>query len=182
MPLPSEGPALVVANHCSGLDPLLMIAACQRPLRFLIAKEQYERFGLQWLFAAVGCIPVDRDGRPEVALREAVRALQRGEVVALFPEGGIHTDGRPRRLKRGVWKLAQLGACPVYPLHIEGVAGAGRIFGALWRRSRARVHAHPPITCGDAPDPCLEAIARCITHVPEPTAAGPAAKVHNVLP
>lgn len=163
IPLPESGPALVVANHISGLDPLLLIAASPRPLRFLIAREEYERFGLQWLFRAVGCIPVDRAGRPEQALRAAIRALQAGEVVALFPEGRIHADDAPRRLKPGVWKLAQIGDCPVHPVHIDGVRGRGRILGALLLRSRARLTVHDPTPCGRLPmHDCLDALAGLI--------------------
>ncbi len=56
---------MVVANHISGLDPLLMAAASRRSLHFMIAREQYERFGLKWLFRMAGCIPVDRERAPE---------------------------------------------------------------------------------------------------------------------
>ncbi|SCZ50288.1 1-acyl-sn-glycerol-3-phosphate acyltransferase [Thiohalomonas denitrificans] len=171
VPLPAEGPALVVANHLSGLDPLVMIAASPRPLRFLIAKEEYERLGLRALFKAVGCIPVDRAGRPERAFREAVKALQSGEVVALFPEGGIHTGDKRPPLKRGVWKLAQLAGCPIYPLHIEGIAGEGRIVSALLRRSRIRVFAHPPITCSGDASTCLDAVYESIGMAPDPLSA-----------
>ena len=58
--LPVSGGVLVASNHVSGLDPLLLIAASPRPLRFLIAREQYQRWWLRWLFRAVGCIPVER--------------------------------------------------------------------------------------------------------------------------
>lgn len=144
LPLPRHGAALVVANHVSGLDPLLMIAAAHRPLRFLIAREQYERFGLQWLFRAVGCIPVDRGASPHRALAAARRALARGEVVALFPHGRIHLDREgPARLRRGILHLAQLSGAPVYPLRIDGVRGEGRTISAVWRRSRARIAVFP---------------------------------------
>jgi 1-acyl-sn-glycerol-3-phosphate acyltransferase len=85
VPLPEEGPALVVANHISGLDPMMMIAACQRPVHFIIASEQYYRFGLNWLFRLGGCIPVDRSSRDDSAFRAALQALHDGKVVGLFP-------------------------------------------------------------------------------------------------
>jgi 1-acyl-sn-glycerol-3-phosphate acyltransferase len=65
----------------SSLDPFLLLTACKRPLRFLVASEEYERPILNWLFIASGCIPVDRVGRPEKALREAFRALQQCETT-----------------------------------------------------------------------------------------------------
>lgn len=140
--LPTEGGALLAANHVSGLDPLLLIAACNRPLRFLIAEEEYNRFGLTWLFRAVGCIPVDRGGRTDAAFRAAVRALKSGEVVALFPHGRIHLDAVDEaRVKPGVLRLAQLAEVPVIPARITGVAGEGAVFTCLFRRSRARISA-----------------------------------------
>src|SRR5688572_9865683 len=82
MVLPDTGGALVASNHVSGLDPLLLIAASRRPLRFMIAREQYERWGLKWLFRAVGCIPVERSHNPRAAFHAARAALERGEIVA----------------------------------------------------------------------------------------------------
>lgn len=155
--LPSDGPAILVSNHISGLDPLLMLAASRRRLRFIIATEQYHRFGLQWLFRAVGCIPVDRSGRPERAFREALRVLREGEVVALFPHGKIHLDSEPsRHLKGGAIRLAQLADCPIYPMRIEGVRAQGTIFRAVLLRGQALLYNRPRLDCHDtAPRECL---------------------------
>ena len=138
--IPDNGPAIVVSNHVSGLDPLLLVSCSHRPLRFLIAREEYERFGLNWLFKAVGCIPVDREGRPERALRAALQALRADEVVALFPHGKIHLDSDPpRRLKPGAARLAQFSDCPMIPVRITGVRGQGHVMPALFLRSQANV-------------------------------------------
>ena len=162
LPLPSHGPALVVANHISGLDPLLMIAVCHRPVRFLIAREQYERFGLQWLFRAVGCIPVERGGNTKPALAAARKALQRGEVVALFPHGRIQlADEPPIRLKQGIVHLAKFSGAPVYPLYIDGISGAGHTIGAVFRRSCVRLTAFAPLYyTDDEPERMLATLAR----------------------
>ena len=162
LPLPKHGPALVVANHVSGLDPLLLIAASERPLRFIIAREQYERFGLHWLLHAVGCIPLDRAASAHRALAAARHALQHGEVVALFPHGRIHLDTEePARLKPGILHLAKLSGAPVYPLRIEGVSGAGRTVSAVFQRSRAKLTIYPHIYYQeDAPDSLLEVLGR----------------------
>jgi 1-acyl-sn-glycerol-3-phosphate acyltransferase len=162
--LPATGSALVVSNHVSGLDPLLMIAASRRPLRFIIAREEYERPGLKWLFKAIGCIPVDRNRRPELALRLALRALQAGEVVALFPHGRIHLDNHPpRKLKGGVAWLARRARCPVIPVRIEGVRAQGAILPAVFLRSHARLRGFPGVDCAGAHhDDCLEELARHI--------------------
>jgi 1-acyl-sn-glycerol-3-phosphate acyltransferase len=144
--LPKRGPAIVVANHVSGLDPLLLLASARRPLRFVIAREEYERFGLTWLFRAVGCIPVDREKKPEQALREALRCLRSGEVVALFPHGRIHLDtDPPRRIKAGAIRLSQITGAPIIPHRINGIRGAGGVIGGVLLRSRARIRAGSPI-------------------------------------
>jgi len=163
--LPKHGPALVVANHVSGLDPLLLIAASQRPLRFIIAREQYERFGLHWLLRAVGCIPLDRAASPHRALAAARRALQHGEVVALFPHGRIHLDHEgPARLKPGILHLAKLSGAPVYPLRIDGVRGAGHTVSAVFMRSRARLTLFPHLYYDeDEPERLLETIAQLLS-------------------
>jgi 1-acyl-sn-glycerol-3-phosphate acyltransferase len=144
--LPRTGPAIVVANHLSGLDPLLLIASARRPLRFMIAREQYQRFGLTWLFRAIGCIPVDRESRPEKALRAALRALHQGEVLALFPHGGIHLPSDPpRRLKPGAARLAQLTGAPLIPQRISGIRGAGSVVAGVLLRSEAQIELLPPV-------------------------------------
>jgi 1-acyl-sn-glycerol-3-phosphate acyltransferase len=168
LPLPEHGPALVVANHVSGLDPLLLIAACHRPLRFIIAREQYERFGLHWLLRAVGCIPVDRAASPHRALAAARHALQHGEVVALFPHGRIHLDQEgPARLKPGILHLAKLTGAPVYPLRIDGVRGAGRTVSAVFMRSRARLTVFPHIYYQEnGSESLLEILGQNLAHKP----------------
>jgi 1-acyl-sn-glycerol-3-phosphate acyltransferase len=156
LPIPAQGGALVAANHVSGVDPLLLIAASPRPLRFLIAREQYRRFGLTWVFRLAGCIPVDRTGRPEQALRDALRALEAGDVVALFPHGKIHLDSDPpRKLKGGVARLAQKTGCPIFPVRLDGIRGQGHTLAALFVPSRARMGIHSSLQCDSATDSCL---------------------------
>jgi 1-acyl-sn-glycerol-3-phosphate acyltransferase len=137
LPLPASGPAIVVANHVSGLDPLLLIAASRRPLRFLVAREQYRRPALGWLLRAVGCIPVDREERPQEALRQGMKSLRQGKVIALFPEGRIRVPGDgPAQLKPGAALMAKRSGAPLIPVRIAGVRGVGRILGAVLLRSR----------------------------------------------
>lgn len=122
IPVSDSAPVLLASNHLSVLDPVLLIAACRRPIRFMIAKEEYERTGLQWLFRAAGCIPVHRTGRVEVAFRATLNALNDNEVVGIFPEGGIHKkDKPPKKLKAGIVKLAKLAEVPIIPIQVDGM-------------------------------------------------------------
>ena len=70
---------------------------------------------------------MDRTGRPEKALRQALRALEQGEVVALFPHGKIHLDSEPSlKIKGGVARLAAWSQAEIYPVRITGVKGEGK--------------------------------------------------------
>lgn len=162
--LPAKGGVLVASNHLSGLDPLLLIAASRRPLRFMIAREEYERFGLNWLFRAIGCIPVDRSRDPHKALYAARRALEAGEVVALFPHGKIHLDHMPPiPLRRGIVLLAQMTGAPIVPVRIDGVRGEGHTVPAVWMRSRARLDFRGLLHCADRPpSQCLDELSRAL--------------------
>lgn len=159
--LPEKGGCILACNHVSGLDPLVLIAAARRPLRFMIAREEYERFGLQWLFRGVGCIPVERSGRPELALREALRKLQAGEVLAIFPHGRMHLDSDPpRKLKKGVAWLAEQADVPVIPCRLTGVKGEGYTLLSVLMRSRVNIDVFKTIHCEQTNNgECLEKIA-----------------------
>lgn len=156
--LPPTGGILVASNHISGLDPLLLIASSPRPLRFLIAREQYDRWWLKWLFRAVGCIPVKRTRNPRAALYAAREVLQRGEVVALFPHGRIHLDHYPPTpLKGGIALLAQMTGAPIYPVRVEGVRAEGLTVRAVFISSHVRIREFAPIHCdGQTMERCLE--------------------------
>ena len=142
--IPKQGPFILASNHISGLDPFLILASARRPVRFLIAREQYERFGLKWLFRAAKCIPVDRESRPDRALRAAIKSLQDGHVVALFPHGKIHTvDDPPIQIKPGVALLAKLAKVDILPMRISGVSGVGHVIRGVFLRSSAQIDSFP---------------------------------------
>lgn len=168
IPLPESGAAIVAANHISGLDPLLLLAASKRPLRFLIAREEYERFGLQWLFRAGGCIPVDRTTNPEKALRQAILAIDKGEVIAIFPQGGIQwpiDDKNPFRIKGGAVRLAQRKKTPLIPVVVDGVGLKGATMPAVIRRSRAELTFVDAIPCESLSyDESMELLAQILNN------------------
>jgi 1-acyl-sn-glycerol-3-phosphate acyltransferase len=153
IPVSNSGPTLLACNHLSGLDPFLIVAACSHPIRFMIAKEEYERFGLQWLFRLAGCIPVERSGRVETAFRASLTALHNGEVVVLFPEGGINRTGRPlRKLKPGIIKLAKMANVPITALRVEGMRGQGHTVSPLLLPSQSRLYVLPELDCVNKTD------------------------------
>ncbi|MFV2060044.1 MAG: lysophospholipid acyltransferase family protein [Gammaproteobacteria bacterium] len=164
IPIPETGGAIIVSNHVSGLDPFLLVAATKRPIRFLIAREEYQRFGLTWLFKAGGCIPIERSGNVIRAMSEVITALKSGEVIAIFPEGAIHianTDKKP--LKRGVALVAEASHSPIYPVHIEGVKGHGHVFRGLIFPGDVNLTPGEKIICTeDTHKECLAKITRVL--------------------
>ena len=138
--IPEHGRCILAANHLSALDPFLLIAAIDRPVRFMIAKEEYQKPILNYLFRAAGCIPVDRTGRVEKAFRSAMRAVNSGELVALFPQGGIHSGETPREtIKPGIVRLSQLTKAQILPVRIRGISAPGTMVKCLFARSQTQL-------------------------------------------
>lgn len=183
IPLPAHGGAILASNHVSGLDPLLLLASTRRPLRFMIAREEYDRFGLNWLFRAIGCIPVDRQTRPELAMRAGLRALRDGEVVAIFPQGGIRVDPDPNKgVKGGAVRLAELTGCQIYPVFVDGVKGRGETLLAVLRRSHARTWAYRPLVCNERDRSATQQVLAQLLNVHHPARGNLLASEHVAPP
>lgn len=127
---------ILASNHISGIDPFLLITATTHPIRFMIAKEEYEKPILHWMFKAAGCIPVDRNGRVEGAFRRALRAIESGELIAIFAQGGIHYEDKPRlKIKSGIISLSKYSQCWILPVRINGIGAPGTVFDSVVTRS-----------------------------------------------
>lgn len=147
--IPNEGPAIVVCNHVSFMDALVMGGASPRPLRFLMDKPIYESPGLHWFFRMAGAIPVASERRDPKGMRRALdlvsEALRNGEVVMLFPEGRLTRTGHTQEFRRGIDLILKRDPVPVIPAALSGLWGswssryAGAPFKGLPRRFRARV-------------------------------------------
>lgn len=119
--VPARGGAIIVANHCSYLDPPVMGAACRhRIVRFLARDTLLSNAFARWFFPRVAVIPLDRTRGDLGALRKAIGALKEGKVVGLFPEGTRSPDGRMREAKGGIGFLIAKSEVPVVPLFIAG--------------------------------------------------------------
>jgi len=139
--LPREGPGLLVANHTCSADPVFITIACYRPLSFLTAREYYKIPLLSWLFRYLRCIPVTRNGREIVGLRQAFRQLQEKCIIGIFPEGGLSNAGRSRmrRCKGGAAYLALKSRLPVFPVLITGGPQTSHIGRAYLEPSHVRL-------------------------------------------
>jgi 1-acyl-sn-glycerol-3-phosphate acyltransferase len=147
--IPASGPAVVVCNHVSFMDALVVGGASPRPLRFLMDRPIYESPWLNWLFRLVGAIPVESDRRDPGSVRRALdevsRALRSGEVVMLFPEGRLTPDGEVHAFRRGLETILARDPVPVIPAGLAGLWGSwtshrdGPALSKRPRRFRARV-------------------------------------------
>ncbi|MCC6238908.1 MAG: 1-acyl-sn-glycerol-3-phosphate acyltransferase [Phycisphaerales bacterium] len=118
-PLPRRGPAILVCNHTSGLDPLLLQSTCARPIVWMMAHEYYQRKSLRWIFRLIDAIPVSRDQRDLSALRMALRALRSGRILGIFPEGRIETDQQLLPFQTGVALLMLRSGASIYPAYLN---------------------------------------------------------------
>jgi len=145
--LPENTPLILAANHISSIDPFLLVAATDRPIRFMIAKEEYERPILNWMFKAAGCIPVDRGGRVEGAFRSAMRAINQGQLVSIFPQGGIHCEENQRpRIKQGIIKLSALTQCSILQVRINGISAPGTMVACIVKRGHITMEVAPIVS------------------------------------
>lgn len=150
-PLPERGPAILIANHTCCIDHLLLQARCRRVLGFLIAREMYELPVVHRFCILTGCIPVNRDGRDIQATRAALRALEEGKVVPIFPEGRITPEsGRALGpMRAGAAFIAVKSGVPVVPAFISGTPPTVDIGPALWSPSQSQVVFGPPLDLSD---------------------------------
>ncbi len=94
-PLPAHGPAILISNHTCGIDHVLLQAACDRILGFMVAREYYEYPALNPWCRLVNCIPVNRDGRDFTATRAALRGAQGGPRAPDLSRGAHRARVRP---------------------------------------------------------------------------------------
>jgi 1-acyl-sn-glycerol-3-phosphate acyltransferase len=131
--VPTEGPCIVVANHASYLDAVVLGSAFPRRISFLITSPIYNMLRLRWFYYMMGAIPVAPDTPDPGALKAALRTLRRGGVVGIFPEGQRMENGQLGSGKGGVALLASRSGAPVVPAAIVGAHRAMPV-GAMFPR------------------------------------------------
>jgi 1-acyl-sn-glycerol-3-phosphate acyltransferase len=147
-PFLQERSAIIIGNHRSPLDPLLIWVGMhnRRPLECLTAKEYFGIPGLQFIFEATHAIPVERKGKDMAATREALRRLKEGHYLGVFPEGQINTSPGMLPGDTGVAWLALHSQAPVYPVFIHDAPQANNMVSPFYTFTRVR------ISYGDAVD------------------------------
>jgi acyl-[acyl-carrier-protein]-phospholipid O-acyltransferase / long-chain-fatty-acid--[acyl-carrier-protein] ligase len=145
--IPERGGALLVANHLSFVDALLLIASTDRPIRFLIFKDIYELPFVTPFASLIRAIPISSQLRPREmlqSLREASHTIRSGELVCIFPEGQITRIGQMLPFQRGMERIMKNVDAPIVPVNLDGVWGSIFSFEGgkfLWKFPRALRHA-----------------------------------------
>jgi 1-acyl-sn-glycerol-3-phosphate acyltransferase len=126
--LPVSGAAVIACNHVSFVDAILLMAASPRPIRFVMDHRIFATPVLGGLFRLAKAIPIaPQKEAPEVyerALAEAAQVLKDGDLLGIFPEGGITKDGELQPFKGGLMKILERAPAPVIPVALQGLWGS----------------------------------------------------------
>ncbi len=166
--IPEHGAALLVCNHISFMDPLIILGSIRRPVRFVMYYKIYNLPIMRPLFKAAKAIPIaGRKENPELmehAFAEVDRELAAGNLVCIFPEGGITRDGTIQPFRPGLERILAQRPVPVVPMALRGLWGSifsrrDSLLGRtrLPRRFRSRIE-----LVADAPVPAEQATAHVL--------------------
>jgi 1-acyl-sn-glycerol-3-phosphate acyltransferase len=126
--IPTEGAAVVVCNHVSYVDALIILAASPRPIRFVMDHRIFKVPVLSYLFRTMRAIPIapakEDPGCKDRAFDEVAKALEAGELVGIFPEGRLTADGELSTFRPGIEEIIQRTPVPVIPLALKGLWGS----------------------------------------------------------
>ncbi len=150
--IPETGPVLLIANHVSYIDGLVLHTVCKRPVRFVIDEGIYNVPAVKYWMEYCRGIPINttRAGVTR-ALDEVSQALKDGDVVCIFPEGRLSYTGKMARFRLGLEWILQRDPVPVVPIALKGIWGsmfsrahAGKKWRWFPKKFRRKIH----ILCG----------------------------------
>ncbi len=136
--IPPEGPVLLVCNHVSYMDPLLLMANLRRPARFVMYYKIFRIPLLSFVFRTARAIPIAGQKEDPAVLQQAYdaidAALAAGELVCIFPEGALTTDGAIASFRPGLERILARRPVPVVPMALRG------LWGSVWSRRDSMLH------------------------------------------
>ncbi|MDH5824896.1 MFS transporter [Luteimonas sp. RD2P54] len=135
--VPDEGPGLIVCNHVSYMDALILAASIPRPVRFVMYHRIFRIPVLRWIFRTARAIPIAPEREDPALMRRAFeeidRTLLEGELVAIFPEGRLTADGTIAPFRNGVERILERRPVPVVPMALRGM------WSSMWSRQDSRL-------------------------------------------
>jgi 1-acyl-sn-glycerol-3-phosphate acyltransferase len=143
--IPRKGAAVLASNHISYLDPPLIGSAIWRPAWFMAKAELFDTPAFGWLCRGLHAFPVRRGTGDRAALKHSLSLLEKGEMVAIFPEGTRSQTGELGPPELGVGMLVLRTGAPVIPIAISGTNEMLPRDAKMLRPARIRVRIGPPI-------------------------------------
>ncbi len=149
--IPLTGGAVLVCNHVTYVDALILAGAVRRPIRFIMYKPIYDIPVLNFVFRVGGAIPIQGEQENPEAYRQAFEEIRRGllagDLLCIFPEGALTQDGEIAKFRRGIERIVQVTPVPVIPMALQGLWGSffshsGGVFknpSRLWSRVKVCV-------------------------------------------
>ncbi len=135
--IPDEGPAVLVCNHVSFVDALIIAGCVRRPVRFVMYYKIYNLPILHFIFKIAKMIPIAGKHEDETLLKKAFvdidNALADGDLVCIFPEGKLTANGKMNTFRDGVEKIIEQRAVPVVPMALQG------LWGSVFSRQRSNI-------------------------------------------
>jgi acyl-[acyl-carrier-protein]-phospholipid O-acyltransferase / long-chain-fatty-acid--[acyl-carrier-protein] ligase len=133
--VPEKGGALLVANHSSFIDALVLVASIDRPIRFIMHRGIYDIWWIRPIAKIMGTIPIDAQAGPRdmvKSLRAATEAIEHGELACIFAEGQITRTGQMLPFRKGFERIMKGVDAPIIPVHLD------QIWGSIFSFSRGR--------------------------------------------
>jgi 1-acyl-sn-glycerol-3-phosphate acyltransferase len=135
--IPDEGPAVLVCNHVSYVDAMVIVAASPRPIRFVMDHRIFKTPFLGWIFRTAKAIPIapakEDPWLMEKAFIDIAQALHEGDLVCIFPEGKLTSTGEMNEFRGGIAKITARSKVPVIPMALRG------LWGSLFTRDQTNV-------------------------------------------
>ena len=153
--VPDKGPAIIVCNHVSYMDPIILAGSVNRPMRFVMYYRIFQIPLLRFFFEHLRAIPIAGAMEDELLMNEAFdrvdEELEAGNIVCIFPEGAITRDGEIQRFRPGIEKIIARRPVPVVPVALGRLWGSwfSRRVGGGIRKVPGRLFAKVPVTVGE---------------------------------
>lgn len=144
--VPTRGGALLLANHQSNLDPVLISTKLKRPVSYMAKSELFEKGKyFTWLIRSLHAFPVKRGAGDVGAIKEAINRLNEGNILNMYPEGTRTKTGALGKILPGVAVVIRRAGVPVIPVIIDGSFDAMRKGSLLPRRCKIRIYYGEPL-------------------------------------
>jgi 1-acyl-sn-glycerol-3-phosphate acyltransferase len=135
--IPDTGPVLIISNHVSYVDGLIINALCKRKVRFIIDKDIYEKPIINYFMRLNRAIPIStKREHVDKALDLISEGLRQGDAICIFPEGQITRTGYLSHFRPGIEWIIKRDPTPIYPIALHGLWGSlfSRKYNSLWKR------------------------------------------------